>query len=72
MRSYYDEHRSKMMRQIIEKQSIRRNSDTFIEKHRDKLLDDLNNGKRKFLQRNTLAKYAVCQDKKHSNIIIIQ
>ena len=64
MRSYYDEHRSKMIRQIIEKQSIRRNSDTFIEQHRDKLTDDLNNGKRKFLQRNTLAKYDITQDKK--------
>ena len=47
-RTYYDENRTKMIKQIIEKQSIRRSSNTLIEQHRDKLIDDLNTGKRKF------------------------
>ena len=67
MRSYYDENKSKMIRQIIKKQSFRRNSDNFIDKHRDKLIDDLNSGKRKFLQLTTSAKYNIKRDKKTLN-----
>ena len=64
MRTYYDENRTKMIKQIIERQSIRRSSDSFIEQHRAKLIDDLNTGKRKPLQLTTSAKYNISHDKK--------
>ena len=64
MRTYYDENRTNMIKQIIEKQSVRRSIDNFIEQHRAKLIYDLNTGKIKFLQLTTSTRYNIIRDKK--------
>ena len=56
MKTEYDENRSKIIKQIIERQTIRRSSDKLIEDNRDKLIHELKSGKRKCLQLTTRIK----------------
>ena len=59
MKEYYDLNKQRMIKQIMAKQKMIRNSDKYIEDNRDKLIEELNDGRRKFLQITTLAKYNI-------------
>ena len=64
MKQYYDANKKRMIQQIMQRQRLVRNSDKHIEGTREKLIDALNNGTRKFLQMRTLAKYNINIDPK--------
>ena len=59
MKTYYELNRQKMIKQIMAKQKMIKNSDKYIEDSREKIIEELNNGTRKFLQMQTLAKYNI-------------
>ena len=63
-KQYYDANKKRIIKQVVERQKLIRNSDKYIEDHRDKLINDLNNGTRKFVQYKTLLKYKVNVDPK--------
>jgi hypothetical protein len=63
-KTYYDEHKNKIIKQVVDRQKLIRNSDKYIEDTRDKLVDDLNNGVRKFIHFKTLLKYKINIDPK--------
>ena len=63
-KQYYDTNKKRIIKQVVERQKLIRNSDKYIEDHRDKLINDLNNGTRKFVQYKTLLKYKVNVDPK--------
>ena len=64
MKQYYDANKQRMIQQIMNRQKLIRNSDKYIEDNRDKIIEELNNGKRKFLQIQTLKKYNINIDPK--------
>ena len=64
MKQYYDANKERMIQQIMNRQKLIRNSDKYIEDTRDKIIEELNDGKRKFLQVQTLKKYNINIDPK--------
>ena len=58
-KEYYDLNKQRMIKQIMAKQKMIRNSDKYIEDNRDKLIEELKDGRRKFLQMAILAKYNI-------------
>ena len=64
MKQYYDANKKRMIQQIMQRQRLVRNSDKHIEGTREKMINDLNNGTRKFIQMRTLAKYNINIDPK--------
>jgi len=63
-KTYYNEHKNNIIKQVVDRQKLIRNSDKYIEDTRDKLVDDLNNGVSKFVQSKTLLKYQINIDPK--------
>ena len=63
-KQYYDANKTRIIQQIIERQKLKRNSDQYIEENRNKLIDALNDGTRKFIQLRTIAKYKMHIDPK--------
>ena len=50
LKNYYDANKTKLIRQIVARQKQIRNSDKVVEDIRHQLINDLNNGIRKFVQ----------------------
>ena len=67
MKRYYDTNKTRIIQQIIQRQRLVRNSDKHMEDTRVKMIHDLNNGTRKFIQMRTLAKYNINIDPKTLN-----
>ena len=59
MKQYYAANKAKMVKQIMTRQKLLKNSDVFIEQTRDQIIEELNSGKRKYLQMATLDKYSI-------------
>ena len=66
-KQYYDANKQRIIKQIVERQKLIRNSDKYIEDNREKLINDLNNGTRKFVHYKTLLKYKINVDPKSLN-----
>ena len=59
MKQYYAANKAKMVKQIMTRQKLLKNSDAFIEGTRDKIIEELSSGKRQYLQMATLDKYSI-------------
>ena len=55
-KQYYDTNKKRIIKQVVERQKLIRKGDKYIEDNRDKLVNDLNNGTRTFVQYKTLLK----------------
>ena len=63
-KTYDNELKNKIIKQVIDRQKLIRNSDKYIEDTRDKWVDDLNNGVKKFVHFKKLLKYKINIDPK--------
>ena len=63
-KQYYDTNKKRIIKQIVERRKLIRNSDKYLEDNRDTLITDLNNGTKKFVQYKTLLKYKINIDPK--------
>ena len=59
MKEYYNKNKHKIIRQVVERAKLVTNSEKYIEANRGKIIDDLNSGKRKYVQMTTLKKYGI-------------
>ena len=59
MRRFYEEHKEQLIQQITSRKQLTMNRDRYVEDNRDKIITELNNGKRKFMQTRTLDKFDI-------------
>ena len=58
-KTYYTMNKQKMVKQIVDSRRSIINSDDYIETNRARVIDELNNGTRKFIHLTTLRKYRI-------------
>lgn len=64
LKEYYNMNKTKIINQVVQRRRMVNNSEKYIENNRNKIIDDLNSGKRKYLHIKTLKKYEIAIDAK--------
>ena len=64
MANYYNTNRSKIIELVQRRRTLLRNSDTYIQNKRDIIIEELNNGKRRYVHTSTLNRYNIKIDPK--------
>ena len=62
--SYYQQNRERIIRNTVERRRLVMNSDKYINANRQKLIDDLNSGKQKFITEAMKNKYFLARNPK--------
>ena len=60
--AYYTQNKEKLNKNNVDKRRIVRNSEEYIDKNQQKIIDELNNKTRKFVHVKTLEKYNIKYD----------
>jgi len=64
IKHYYETNKERIKKMVSEKRRILNNSDIYIERNRENLLNLLNNGSRRWISEKNKIKYSIHQDEK--------